>query len=96
MASAKPLVATNIPGYAGVMTNEFDGLMVPPQDAPALALAIVRLLADNDLRPLLIDNGRTTAESYAWPKVTSRVVGMYEQSVCSAADARWRQEWQRT
>jgi len=92
MASAKPLVATNIPGYAGVMTNEFDGLMVPPQGAPALALAIVRLLADNDLRPRLIDNGRTTAESYAWPKVTSRVVGMYEQSVCSAADARWRQE----
>ena len=92
MASGKPLVATNIPGYAGVMTNEFDGLMVPPQDAPALALAIVRLLADNDLRPRLIDNGRTTAESYAWPKVTSRVVGMYEQSVCSAADARWRQE----
>ncbi|HYP60761.1 MAG TPA: glycosyltransferase family 4 protein [Thermomicrobiales bacterium] len=92
MASGKPLVATNIPGYAGVMTNEFDGLMVPPQDAPALALAIVRLLADNDLRPRLIDNGRTTAESYAWPKVTSRVVEMYEQSVCSAADARWRQE----
>jgi phosphatidyl-myo-inositol alpha-mannosyltransferase len=92
MASGKPLVATNIPGYAGVMTNEFDGLMVPPQDAPALALAIVRLLAGNDLRPLLIDNGRTTAESYAWPKVTSRVVEMYEQSVCSAADARWRQE----
>jgi phosphatidylinositol alpha-mannosyltransferase len=92
MASCKPLVATNIPGYAGVMTNEFDGLMVPPQDGQALALAIVRLLADADLRTRLVDNGRITAETYAWPKVTSKVLEMYEQAVYSAAGARWRQE----
>jgi len=65
---------------------------VLPQDSQALALAIVRLLADSDLQGRLVDNGRATAESYAWPKVTSRVVEMYEQSVCSAADAQWRQE----
>jgi phosphatidyl-myo-inositol alpha-mannosyltransferase len=92
MASGKPLVATNIPGYAGVMTGDHDGLMVPPQDSQALALAIVRLLADNQLQLRLIDNGLTTAETYAWPKVTSKVLEMYEQSVCSAAAARWRQE----
>jgi phosphatidylinositol alpha-mannosyltransferase len=92
MASCKPLVATNIPGYAGVMTNEFDGLMVPPQDAQALALALVRLMADADLRARLVDNGRITAETYAWPKVTSKVLEMYEQAVYSAAGARWRQE----
>ena len=92
MASGKPLVATNIPGYAGVMTNEHDGLMVTPQDTQALALAIVRLFADTQLRCQLVDNGRTTAETYAWPKVTGRVLEMYEQSVYSAAGARWRQE----
>jgi glycosyltransferase involved in cell wall biosynthesis len=74
------------------MTNEFDGLMVPPQDGQALALAIVRLLADADLRTRLVDNGRITAETYAWPKVTSKVLEMYEQAVYSAAGARWRQE----
>lgn len=92
MASGKPLVATNIPGYAGVMTGDHDGLMVPPQDSQALALAIVRLLADTQLQGRLIDNGLVTAETYAWPKVTSNVLEMYEQAICSAAAARRRQE----
>ena len=92
MASGKPLVATNIPGYAGVMKHEHDGLMAPPQDSQALAIAIVRLLADRQLRCRLVDNGLTTADTYAWPKVTSRVLEMYEQSVSLAAGARWRQE----
>jgi phosphatidylinositol alpha-mannosyltransferase len=92
MASGKPLVATNIPGYAGVMSHELDGLMVPPQDSLAIALAMVRILADQPLRLRLVDNGLSTAESYAWSKVTSRVLGVYEQSVYAAAGARWRQE----
>jgi phosphatidyl-myo-inositol alpha-mannosyltransferase len=84
MASGKPLVATNIPGYAGVMSHELDGLMVPPQDSLAIALAMVRILADQPLRLRLVDNGLSTAESYAWSKVTSRVLGVYEQSVYAA------------
>ena len=92
MASGKPLVATNIPGYAGVMTNDFDGLMVPPEDSQGLALAIVRMLADRELQIRLVDNGLKTADTYAWPKVTSRVLEVYEQCMAVAAGARWRQE----
>ena len=92
MASGKPLVATNIPGYASVMTHEDNGLMVPPEDSQALALATVRLLADQQLRCRLVDNGLKTAGTYAWPKVTSRVLEVYEQSMAVAAGARWRQE----
>jgi phosphatidylinositol alpha-mannosyltransferase len=92
MASGKPTVATRIPGYAGVMTHEHDGLMVPPQDSQALALAIVRVLADRELRLRLADNGLETAASYAWSKVAKPVLSMYEQAVSDSRNAKWRQE----
>ena len=50
MASGRPVVAGDIPGYRSVMTNEQEGLLVPPKNNSAIALAIVRLLADQDLR----------------------------------------------
>jgi phosphatidyl-myo-inositol alpha-mannosyltransferase len=92
MATGKPTVATRIPGYAGVMTHEHDGLMVTPEDSQALALAIVRLLADRDLRQRLAHNGLETAASYAWPKVAKQVLTMYEQAESDSRNAKWRQE----
>jgi phosphatidyl-myo-inositol alpha-mannosyltransferase len=92
MASGKPTVATRIPGYAGVMTHDQDGLMVAPEDSQALALAIVRLLADRDLQQRLAHNGLETAASYAWPKVAKQVLSMYEQAVSDSRNAKWRQE----
>jgi phosphatidylinositol alpha-mannosyltransferase len=92
MASGKPTVATRIPGYAGVLTHEHDGLMVPPVDSQALALAIVRVLADRELRQRLAHNGLETAASYAWSKVAKQVLSMYEQAVSDSRNAKWRQE----
>ena len=50
MASGRPVVAGDIPGYRSVMTNGKEGLLVPPKNPHALALAIVRLLADAPMR----------------------------------------------
>jgi phosphatidylinositol alpha-mannosyltransferase len=90
MASGKPVVATSIPGYESVMTNQREGLMVEPKNPSALAVALVRLLADRDLRCKLAANGRATAETYAWPKVAQRVLDVYAQAAESAANAPWR------
>lgn len=92
MASCKPLIATSIPGYAGVVRHEHDALMVPPEDSQAIALAAVRLLADRQLQCRLIDNGLETANAYAWPKIAARVLETYGQALTSAASAKWRQE----
>jgi glycosyltransferase involved in cell wall biosynthesis len=50
MVSGRPVVAGDIPGYRSVMTNGKEGLLAPPKNPHALALAIVRLLADAPLR----------------------------------------------
>jgi phosphatidylinositol alpha-mannosyltransferase len=90
MASGKPVVATSIPGYESVMTNQREGLMVEPKNPSALAVALVRLLADRDLRCRLAEHGRATAQTYAWPKVAQRVLDVYAQAAESAANAPWR------
>jgi len=92
MAAGRPIVATNIPGYAGVLTHGQEGLMVPPRSSSAIALATVRLLADSELRARLSHNGQTTAQSYAWSRVARQVMGIYEEALAGAGLARWRQE----
>ena len=90
MAAAKAIVATDITGYASVVTPEREGLLVPPKDHQALALALVRVLADRALRERLSGAGRETAASYAWPRIASRVLEVYERSARAAAAAPWR------
>jgi phosphatidylinositol alpha-mannosyltransferase len=90
MASRKPVVATAIPGYASVMTNQREGLMVEPRDPSALAVALVRLLSDADLRKRVAAQGRETAEGYAWTNVAQRVLTVYDKAAERAALASWR------
>lgn len=62
-ANSIPIVATNVGGIPTSVTDGVDGLLVPPKDSPALALAIGRVIADGELRRSLITHGRATARS---------------------------------
>ena len=90
MASGKPIVATDIPGYASVLTHGREGLLVPRKDPQALALALVRLLADRELRVDLGTAGEATASHYAWPRIAARVLEAYGRAAVGAAAAPWR------
>ena len=48
MAMAKPIIATNIDGITEQITNEENGILVPPRDPDALAKAVIRVLADKE------------------------------------------------
>lgn len=50
MACGKPIVATTAGGIPEVVADGETGLLVPPRDPAAMARAIVRLLADEELR----------------------------------------------
>jgi phosphatidylinositol alpha-mannosyltransferase len=85
MASRRPVVAGDIPGYRSVITQGQEGLLVPPKDPHALALALVRLLADAPLRGQMATAGEATASRYAWPKTASRVLDVYGRALRNAA-----------
>lgn len=77
MAAGTPIAASNIEGFADVITHKTDGLLFPPRDVEALAAALVRMLKDQELREHLANNGHSTAQSYSWPHVTEQVLSYY-------------------
>lgn len=79
MASGKPIVASDIDGYRGLVTFGQEGILVPPKDDLALATALRRLLVDEPLRKALGARGLAKAQDYAWPKVARRVLDYYEK-----------------
>ncbi|MBI3972380.1 MAG: glycosyltransferase family 4 protein [Chloroflexi bacterium] len=79
MASGRPVVCSDIPGYRDVVRNGIEGLLVRPGDETALAEALLRLLSDSALRNRLAEAGRTRALAFDWANVTQRVEGYYWQ-----------------
>jgi glycosyltransferase involved in cell wall biosynthesis len=66
MTHALPVVAFDCPtGPRDVLTDEVDGLLVPPEDVNALAAALDRLMADRDLRVRMGAAAAVTAGQYA-------------------------------
>ncbi len=77
MALGKPVVASNIDGYASIMTHGVEGLLVPPKDEKALAQALISLMANESLRQQMGARGRLTAGGYDWKHIVQRVFDYY-------------------
>ena len=55
---ARPMVVSDIRGFADTVRHEETGLVVPPDDPEALAQSIIRLVRDRPLARRLGENGR--------------------------------------
>ncbi len=90
MAVGTPVVATNIEGYASVMTQGKEGLLVPPKDDKELARALLSLISDEPLRQQMGARGMVTAQEYDWRKVARRV---FEYYIRILSEPPWRQHF---
>ena len=77
MAAGTPIVCSDIHGYKGVVRRGREGILVPPRKPKAIAGGIAQLLADDDLRRSMADNGLVRAEDFSWERVTARVDDYY-------------------
>jgi len=77
MATGKPVIASDISGYASLISNGVDGLLVPPKQEVPLAQAIAGLLNNDILRSDLGEKGRIKSFSYGWDKISQRVMDHY-------------------
>ncbi len=78
MACGTPVVGSAVGGIPYVVTDEENGLLVPPGDAAALADACRRLLDDPALADRLAGAGlRRVRERYAWPALTARYLALF-------------------
>jgi glycosyltransferase involved in cell wall biosynthesis len=79
MASGLPVVASDIPEVAEIVTRGVDCLLVPVDDAYALAGALRRLLVDRELRDRLGKAARISAESRMHADSSARLAHFYER-----------------
>ncbi len=87
MSAGKPVVASDIEGYRGVVTEGEHGLLVPKKDSNALADALGRLARDPELRSKLGGQGNRTAEDYRWEVVAGRVEKYYNTCLQAVNDS---------
>ncbi len=81
MAAGMPVVASNIDGYASVITHGVDGVLVRPKDTTALADALTALVRDPERRAALAAAGRAQVDRYSWPHVAASVQSYYERLI---------------
>lgn len=81
LASGLPVVASNIPGFAGVITDGVDGILVPPKNYRALARALAELLDSPERRRALSEAARRRARAFSWEQVATRVMDYYVRIV---------------
>jgi len=79
MAWGRAIVATAVGGVPEVLSDDEDGLVVPPADPPALAAALARLAADAGLRARLAAAARERAHRLNAEEVTDRLEAIYRR-----------------
>jgi phosphatidylinositol alpha-mannosyltransferase len=83
MASAKPVVCSDIEGYRQVAVREGSAL-VPPGDVAALESAITDMvMLDPQIRAHKGQINRTAAETYDWDRISERVRTEYLAAISS-------------
>jgi len=81
MAAGMPIVASNIDGFAGVLTHGVEGLLTRPEDAQALADALVELLEDPARSAAMAARGVERAQYFSWDRVSQQVLSYYERLI---------------
>jgi glycosyltransferase involved in cell wall biosynthesis len=83
----KPVIAADIEIAREVIADGEDGLLVP-QEAPAIAEAILKLLRDDAVRMQMGEAGcRKVRECYDWERLTGQIEAVYRDLVERTAGA---------
>ena len=85
MARGCPVIASNVASLPEIVEPERSGLLVPPNDPPAIGRALVRLRDDPPLwRALAAGARRRVEERFTWEQVVDRCLEAYrEEPACS-------------
>ena len=84
LAASLPVVATSVGGVPEIVEHEHTGLLVPPDNAPALAHAITRLQQNLSLATELAQAGRTHYENFLTDRsMVEQTLKLYQRSLAA-------------
>ena len=82
MASAKPVITSNLPGVRMLVNNNIDSLLVEPKNADDLTSKIQYLLDNEEVRRKFGRSGREKMEErYSWGRITEETEKIYEMVI---------------
>ena len=79
--SGTALVMTDRGGATGFVRDGVDGILVDPLDAAALRGAIERVVADVDLRSVMVAAGRARVPEFTWRRVAEAYRVLHDAAV---------------
>ena len=84
LASGVSVVSTDVGGVPYLIEHNQTGLLVPSDDAEAMAGAVLRVLSDQNLKQTLIKNGIDSIKQYTWPQVSQKLFAVYRELLSHA------------
>jgi len=81
MAAGLPVITTDAPGCRDIIREGRDGLMIPANDAYALAGALERVLGEPGLAADLSARSRARAQDFAWDDVVTQYEALYRKII---------------
>jgi glycosyltransferase involved in cell wall biosynthesis len=84
-AAGLPVITTAAGGIPYLVEHGRTGLLVPLDDAPAMAREALRLIANQPLAATLARNGRELVSRSAWPNVFRLLRSIYSPATAQAA-----------
>jgi len=91
MAVGTPVVATSVGGPAELVEPGVNGLLAPPRDGAAWAVAVERLLDDPALRDRIVAAGRETARRFSRERYVTHVLEIYHERLRGTRGGTYRQ-----
>lgn len=77
LACGLPVISTNVGGVPYIVEDGQTALLVPRDDAQAMAQAVVTLYSDSTLRGQLREKGCRAVAQYAWEEVRPQWLALY-------------------
>ena len=83
MASGMPVITCETCGMPDVIADDFNGLLIPPADAPAIEAAVLRLAGSPELRERLGRAAQESMKRYTWERSALRLERLFRHFIAS-------------
>jgi glycosyltransferase involved in cell wall biosynthesis len=81
LAMGAPVIASRVAGIPDVISDGYNGVMVPPKDADSLSKTIHKLTYDPELRERMSYNARRTInDRFSWENIAKGVLRVYDKA----------------
>jgi phosphatidylinositol alpha-mannosyltransferase len=92
MAAGIPVIASQVEGTAPIIQDGVNGLLIPPNDVPALVDKISDLWENSDKRALLAKKGREAAKRYYWGLNARTMIKLYSGVIEKESASKFMEE----